>query len=101
MFDSFMDANALTTFGGLVTAVMLIVQFSKEFIKLKFGDSYVRVFSLLVALVLTFVFAPGEWNIPGIALKVINGIMVSIASGGAYEIITDPKAQKVFKDQIK
>lgn len=101
MFNGFMDPSALTTFGGLVTAVIIIVQFSKDYIKLKLGDAYVRLFTLLVSLVLTFIFAPGDWTIKGIALKVINGIIICISSSGAYEIMVDPKAQKVFKDKIK
>lgn len=35
MFEDFMNADMLTTFGGLVTTVIIIVQFTKPFIKKK------------------------------------------------------------------
>jgi hypothetical protein len=31
----------------------------------------------------------------GIVLTVINAILISVASAGTYEIVSDPKAEKV------
>ena len=42
MFDDFMTMELLTTFVGLTTAVMLIVQFTKTIVKKRFGDGFVR-----------------------------------------------------------
>ena len=52
-----MEADALATFVGLTTAVTVIVQFTKSIVKKRFGDSVVRLYAFIIALVLTFVFA--------------------------------------------
>ena len=57
MFNDFMTLDVLTTFAGLTATTMLIVQFTKFLIKKRFGDSYVRLYSFIIALILTFVFA--------------------------------------------
>lgn len=94
MYNDFITLEMLATFAGLVTAVTLIVQFSKTIIKNKFGDAAVRLYTFIVALVLTFVFARAGVGIEGILLTIINAIIVSIASMGGYEVIMDPKAEK-------
>ena len=94
MFNDFMSMEILTTFAGLTGVVMLIVQFTKSIVKNKFGDSFVRLYSFLIALILTFVFASQGNNAQGIILTIINAIMITIASAGGYEMITDPMAKK-------
>lgn len=95
MFDSFLTADNLTTFTGLVGAVMLIVQFTKTIIKNKFGESFVRLYSFIIALILTFVFTPGGNELKDIVLMIINAILITVASMGGYEMISDPLAKKV------
>ena len=97
MFNDFMGAEALTTFTGLTTAVILIVQFTKSLIKRTFGDSVVRLYTFIIALILTFVFDSSGNGIQNIILTIINAMMITIASMGGYEIIADPMAQKVRK----
>ncbi|QUH21062.1 hypothetical protein [Alkaliphilus sp. B6464] len=94
MYNDFITLEMLATFAGLVTAVTLIVQFSKTIIKNRFGDAAVRLYTFIVALILTFVFARSGLGIEGILLTIINAIIVSIASMGGYEVIMDPKAEK-------
>lgn len=94
MFNDFMTADVLTTFAGLTAAVMLIVQFTKSIIKNKLGDSFVRIYSFIIALILTFVFASQGNNLQSIIMTVINAIMITIASTGGYEMLTDPMAKK-------
>ncbi|MDD4780307.1 MAG: hypothetical protein PHT02_06850 [Tissierellia bacterium] len=94
MFNDFMDIGVLTTFAGLTGSVMLIVQFTKFIIKKRLGDSFVRLYSFLIALILTFVFARQGEGIEGIILTVLNAILITIASAGGYEMITDPLAKK-------
>ena len=94
MFNDFMTLDVLTTFAGLTATTMLIVQFTKFLIKNRFGDSYVRIYSFLIALILTFVFARQGENTQGIIMTIINSIMVTIAAAGGYEILTDPLARK-------
>ena len=94
MFNDFMTLDVLTTFAGLTATTMLIVQFTKFLIKNRFGDSYVRLYGFLIALILTFVFARQGENAQGIIMTIINAIMITVAAMGGYEMITDPFARK-------
>lgn len=95
MFNDFMNGDILTTFVGLTTAVTVIVQFTKSLVKKRFGDSVVRFYAFIISLVLTLVFARDASGAHNIILSVINAIMITAASMGGYEIISDPMAQKV------
>lgn len=94
MFNDFMTLDVLTTFAGLTATTMLIVQFTKFLVKRKFGDSYVRIYSFIIALLLTFIFARQGDNAQGIIMTIINAILITVAAAGGYEIITDPLARK-------
>jgi hypothetical protein len=89
-----MTIDILTTFAGITGAVMLIVQFTKSIVKNKLGDPFVRLYSFLIALVLTFVFARQGNQVQDIILTIINSILITMASTGGYEIISDPFAKK-------
>ncbi|MBU5313419.1 hypothetical protein KQI38_15450 [Tissierella carlieri] len=89
-----MNLDILINFAGLVAAVSLIVQFTKSIVKRKFGDSMVRIYALVISLILTFIFARSGGSIEGITLTIINSILITITSMGAYEMIVDPKAEK-------
>lgn len=94
MFKDFMDASVLTTFAGLVTAVTVIVQFTKSIVKKRFGDSIVRIYAFFVSLILTLIFYREGFGIQGIILTIINALMITIASMGGYEVLSDPMAEK-------
>lgn len=98
MFDDFMTQDILTTFTGLTAAVIVIVQFTKSIIKKKFGDQFVRLYTFIVALILTLIFARKDANIEGIALMIINSLMITITSMGGYEALADPLAQKIRRN---
>lgn len=95
MFDDFMSADILRTFVGLTTAVTVIVQFTKSIIKKRFGDSIVRLYAFIVALILTFVFARDSNGVQGIFVSIVNALMITAASMGGYEVLSDPMAQKI------
>ena len=97
MFEDFMTMEVLTTFAGITGAVIVIVQFTKSLVKRRFGDHFVRLYSFIIALLLTFLFAREGSNIEGIVLTVINAMVITIASMGGYEIIADPMAQSIRK----
>ncbi len=97
MFEDFMTMDVLTTFAGITGAVIVIVQFTKSLIKKKFGDHFVRLYSFIIALILSFLFNKQGANIEGIVLTIINAMMITIASMGGYELIADPMAQSVRK----
>lgn len=94
MFNDFMTLDVLTTFAGLTATTMLVVQFTKFIVKNRFGDSWVRPYSFLIALILTFVFANRGKSAQGIIMTIINAIMITIAAAGGYEMIADPLAKK-------
>ena len=94
MFNDFMDASILTTFVGLVTAVTVIVQFTKSIVKKNFGSSVVRIYAFIVSLILTLIFSRDGWGMQSIMMAVINGLMITIASMGGYEVLSDPFAEK-------
>lgn len=94
MYNDFMSIEALATFAGLTAAVSVIVQFTKSIFKKKFGDSVVRIYTFIIAIILTFLFARTGKGIESIALTVINAVLIAIASMGGYEVISDPKAIK-------
>ena len=92
--NDFMTPDTLSTFAGLVAAVSIIVQFTKPLIKKNFIDGAVRIYTFVVSLILTFVFASTGQGLQGILLTVINSILVSLTAMGTYETIADPKAEK-------
>lgn len=94
MYDNFITVEMLKDFMGLVLSTSLIVQFTKSIVKNKFGDVAVRLYTWIIALVLTFIFARNGQGIEGIVLTAINSILVATSAMGGYEIIADPKAEK-------
>ena len=95
MFNDFMTPEILTTYAGLTGALIIIVQFTKSMVKRKFGDSSVRLYSFIIALLLTFIFASHGFSFQGIMLTIINAAMITIGSMGGYEMLADPLAQKI------
>jgi hypothetical protein len=92
--NDFMTVETLSTFAGLVAAVSIIVQFTKPLIKKNFIDGAVRIYTFVISLILTFVFARTGQGLQGILLTVINSILIAMSAMGAYETIADPKAEK-------
>jgi hypothetical protein len=93
MFNDFMTPEILTTYAGLTGALIIIVQFTKSMVKRQFGDSSVRLYSFIIALILTSIFASHGFSFQGIMLTVINAAMITIGSMGGYEMLADPLAQ--------
>ena len=92
--DEFMTVEVLATFAGLATATGIIVQFTKQLLKKQFADYTVRIFAFVIALVLTFIFAPAGNGLSGIVLTILNAMLVTLAAMGGYEAISDPTARK-------
>lgn len=92
--NEFFTVEYLGSFVGLAFAVGLIVQFTKSIIKRKFGDEFVRLYTFAIALLLSFIFTNNGYDMQGIALTIINAIVISISAMGGYEVIADPLAKK-------
>jgi|SRR5699024_4861446 len=98
IINDFLTADLLRTFWGLIASTVLVVQFTKPLLKDKFNDGIVRLYTFIIALILTFTFAKQGTGIEGITLTVLNAITVSIGAMGSYEIIVDPFAEKERDD---
>ncbi len=98
IINDFLTADLLTTFWGLIAGTVLVVQFTKPLVKDRFSDVAVRVYTFIIALILTFTFAKQGTGIQDIVLTVLNAITVSIGAMGSYEIIVDPLAEKERDD---
>ena len=96
MLNDFITAEFLATFSGIVVAINLIVQFTKNPIKKRFGDWAVRLYSFILALVITAIFTDMGEGIQGIALVIINAFLLAATSTGIYEVVSDPKAKKTL-----
>lgn len=94
MFNELMTGDMLATFVGLTAAVTVIVQFTKSIVKKRFGDHVVRIYAFVMALILTFIFARSSTGIKSIVLVIINSLIITTASMGGYEVLSDPLAQK-------
>lgn len=95
MYDDFMTPETLSTFAGLVAGVSIIVQFTKPLIKKVFPDGAVRIYTFIISLILTFVFAKSGEGIQGLIITIINSVLITMTAMGMYETISDPMAQKV------
>ncbi|WP_132995865.1 hypothetical protein [Sporanaerobacter acetigenes] len=94
MYNEFFNVETLATFAGLVAAVAIIVQFTKSVVKKNLGDKWVRLYAFVIALILTFLFAPAGTGPQGIVLTIINSMLVCMAAIGGYEVVADPRAEK-------
>ena len=95
MLEEFMTLELLGTFAGLVLATSIIVQFTKSLLKKEFcTDSLVRPYALVIATMLTFVFAGDTGSVQGVVLTFLNSVVVTLSAIGGYEVVSDPKAKK-------
>lgn len=95
----------LSTMGGLVVAVYVIVSFFKDMLK-NWGKRYsgdgtgdwaVRPFSVLVALLITIwvLLVDGNFSVKSIGLAVINSFLVALVAGAAHDYIVAPTKGKI------
>ena len=91
MMDSFLTWEVLLTFSGLVGAVYMAVEFTKEikFIK-KIPTKY---WSWIIALLLLVVtnLVIGKFTYKDIVLYMLNAIVISLSSNGLNDFNKDKK----------
>lgn len=92
--NDFMSVDMLATFTGLVTAVGIIVQFTKSTIKKNFSDYAVRIYTWIVSLVLSIIFLGVGHTAKEVALTILNSIIIALTAMGGYEALADPLAEK-------
>lgn len=107
--QSLLTAQDLSTLGGLVVAVYVIVSFLKDYLK-RIGEKYsrdgsgdwiVRPFSVLVALVIMFwqLAVKNELSTETLGLAIINSFLVALIAGAAHDYIVSPTKEKVFNEK--
>lgn len=80
--DTFLTWEVLLTFSGLVGAVYMVVEFTKEIkfinkIPTKYWSFFIAVFLIMMTNVVT-----GSFNYKDIVLYLLNSIIVSLSSNG-------------------
>lgn len=80
--DTFLTWEVLLTFSGLVGAVYMVVEFTKEIkfinkIPTKYWSFFIAVFLIMMTNVVT-----GSFNYKDIVLYLLNSIVVSLSSNG-------------------
>lgn len=100
IINDFLTGEILASFWGLIAGTVLIVQFTKPIVKERFTDVAVRIYTFIIALILTFTFARQGVGIEGVVLTIINAITVSIGAMGSYEVVVDPLAEKEKGEDI-
>lgn len=100
--QSLLTLSDLTTLGGLVVAVYVIISFFKDGLKSGFGDWIVRPFSVVVALaiMLWMIFVQGAVSPAAIGLAIINAFLVALIAGAAHDYIVAPTKSKSDKKII-
>lgn len=98
--QSLLTLQDLTTLGGLVVAVYVIVSFFKEGLKGRFGDWIVRPFSVVVALIimLWLVYVQGTISSETVGLAIINAFLVAMVAGAAHDYIVSPTKAKAIQN---
>lgn len=94
MMDNFLTWDVLLTFSGLVGAVYMVVEFTKE-IKLikKIPTKYWSWFVALFLLVITNVVL-GSFNYKDIVLYLLNAIVISLSSNGLNDFNKNKKEEQ-------
>lgn len=94
MNTEMINSQMLATIGGLAGAVNLAVQVTKAPIKERWGDMAIRLYTLVISMVLTFLFLECTLSPQGIALQILNSFLVYAVATGVYENVVDPYAVK-------
>lgn len=87
--DSFLTWEVLLTFSGLVGAVYMVVEFTKEIPLVKKIPT--KYWSWIIALILLIVtnLVLGSFNYKDIALYILNAIVISLSSNGLSDFNKD------------
>ncbi len=89
--DSFLTWEVLLTFSGLVGAVYMVVEFTKEIkvinkVPTKYWSFFVALFLLIITNLVM-----GTFNYKDLVLYMLNGIVISLSSNGLNDFNKDKK----------
>lgn len=91
--DTFLTWKVLLTFSGLVGAVYMVVEFTKEIkfinkIPTKYWSFFIAAFLIMMTNVVT-----GTFNYKDIVLYFLNAIVISLSSNGLNDFNKDKKEE--------
>jgi uncharacterized membrane protein YqhA len=94
--ENFITVDYLSTFGGMVTIVVLITQFTKELVD-KFAKGLptkyvVFIYSLLT--IIGFEVTSNIFDISKIFITIINAMLLTMTAMGGYECAIRPVEKK-------
>jgi len=94
--ENFITLDYLSTFGGMVTIVVIITQFTKELVD-KFAKGLhtkyiVFIYSLIT--IIGYEVTVGIFDISKIFITIINAMMLTMTAMGGYEITFKPVEKK-------
>lgn len=92
--ENYLSAQELGTFAGITIATNVVVQFTKGILKRRCKDYVIRIYTFVVAFVLSFIFIQHQNTLKDIILLILNSILISMASFGNYEVIKDTYAKR-------
>lgn len=96
--DSFLTWEVLLTFSGLVGAVYIVVEFTKEIrlinkVPTKYWSFFVALFLLIVTNLVI-----GQFVYKDIVLYILNAIVISLSSNGLNNFNQDKKIETPFDE---
>jgi hypothetical protein len=99
--DSFLTWDVLLTFSGLVGAVYMVVEFTKEikFIK-KIPTKYWSWIVALILLVITNIVL-GKFAFKDMVLYLLNAIVISLSSNGLNDFNKNKKNKEIQEEKQK
>lgn len=100
--NEFFSWDLLGTYAGAVTAVTLLVQFTKGLPFIEKLPTQVWSYMLALAtLLIALPFSAAGWTWEGAALALFNALVVALAANGAYEAVSSLPARIAAKPTEK
>lgn len=90
--DGFFDWGMLATYAGATAATAIITQFIKGILA-KIPTQIVS-YAIALVLLLAATFFTGAFTFEAAALCIVNAVVVSLASNGAYDAVQRVKSTK-------
>ena len=87
--EQFLTWEILATYGGAVVATMIVTQFAKKLVtgfsdKISFPSDLVS-YVVALAVINLAALAIGRWTVSGLALSVVNAVVVTLAANKGYD----------------
>lgn len=95
MNGDFVTMNVFNSYAATVTITTIITQFLKQIPVINKCNPQLLAFIVAVVLLETAAVFSGGWEFETAVLSLINGVVVALASNGAYDAINTGNAKKI------